>query len=634
MKRYIKNSIIAFMGASLAIGCNELDTEPFETYSEETVWNSKEAADAFVLSTYNGTVTEFVGKYASLEAYTPNGIHSDLWNLNGFPIERFDRFYSSAKSFSNFFSSLRACNKIIENATQSTVLSATQKTELIAEGHFLRGILFFNQTLWQGRFVPILKVLDVNSQEEFRTPLTQSPVESYRYVINDLTKAVEGMPERSLAGRANKYAAHIFRSRAALQAYAYTKDASYLDIAIESANAVINSGKYALTSNYGDLFVEEGQYDNEIILGHYRLKLNTTVGSFNEMIRAVPNIENVEIEAVGGQKFNDVGGRSFECWAQYFPTQDLVDQYLVIDQADNQAKPWYETSQFLNNVEEGDISTLTLGSLNTVRHPVPEANDLGTNSKGTKIIRYGKIKSGATVTNISELMYLNRDARFDQTIVRDQTKWLKEDISTNICGNLWAGVRQSQSDSWYTTVSGYYWRKAVRQVEPRLYYTNQTDYHFVLARLGEAYMNLAEAHLLKGNVADAVAAFNQTRVKHGKLPASTASTLAEAWTDYIRERRVEMAYEGDLYWSYLRWGQYGGDANEGEAPGGIIQALNRPVYKIQITKDRTQFMIAQITRNGAWERTFTTKRYLMPIPQGELDRRSASGVNDSQNPGW
>ena len=307
---------------------------------------------------------------------------------------------------------------------------------------------------------------------------------------------------------------------------------------------------------------------------------------------------------------------------------------MVVDQADHTAKPWYETSQFLNNVENGDISSLTEGALNTVRHNVPEAADLGTNAKGNIITRYGKIKSSATETNISNLMYQHRDARFYQTVVYDQSNWLKEEVETNICGNLWAGVREGQSDSWYTTASGYYWRKAVVQVEPRVYVSNNTDYHFVIARLGEMYMNLAEAYLLKGDVAQAVTALNRTRVTHGNLPASTAATLADAWKDYIRERRVEMAYEGDLYWSFLRWGQYGGDANDGAAAGAVINALNTPVHKIQITKDRKQFMVAQITRNGAWERTFTTKRYLMPIPQGTLDQRSASGINDAQNPGW
>ncbi len=625
MKKYIEYISIAVVLTGLT-ACNELDTKPFESYDDETVWGSKESAESFVINSYNGTITNFTG-YAYSESITPNGIHSDLNNLDVFPVERFDRFTGSAQGLDDFFANLRECNMIIEKAPTEA---------LKAEGYLLRGVLFFHQTRWQGRFVPILRVLNTKDKEAFRTLYTKNPTESYKYVMDDLTKATQGMPETSAPGRANKYAAHAFRSRAALQAYAYTKDAHYLDIAIESAKAVINSGKYALTSaeNFGNMFVEAGKYDKEIILAHYRLSLNTTVGNFNEMIRVVPNINNNEVKFVGGKEFADAKGRSFEGWASYFPTQDLIDQYLVVDQADHTAKPWYETSQFLNNVENGDISSLTEGALNTVRHNVPEAADLGTNAKGNIITRYGKIKSSATETNISKLMYQHRDARFYQTVVYDQSNWLKEEVETNICGNLWAGVREGQSDSWYTTASGYYWRKAVVQVEPRVYVSNNTDYHFVIARLGEMYMNLAEAYLLKGDVAQAVTALNRTRVTHGNLPASTAATLADAWKDYIRERRVEMAYEGDLYWSFLRWGQYGGDANNGSAAGAVINALNTPVHKIQITKDRKQFMVAQITRNGAWERTFTTKRYLMPIPQGTLDQRSASGINDAQNPGW
>lgn len=625
MKRYFRY-ISAVLTMGLLTACNELDTKPFESYDENTVWGTKESAESFVINSYNGTVTNYTG-YAYMESLTPNGVHSDLNNLDNFPIERFDRFTGSAQGLDGFFSNLRNCNMIIEKAPTET---------LKAEGYLLRGLLFYNQTRWQGRFVPILKVLTPESKEEFKTHYTQNPTESYKYIMDDLSKAIQGMPETSAPGRANKYAAHAFRSRIALQAYAYTGDNSYLDVAIESANAIINSGKYELTAaqNFGNMFLEAGKNDKEIILAHYRLSLNTTVGSFNEMIRVVPNINNDEVKIVGGKEFADAKGRSFEGWASYFPTQDLVDQYLVIDQNDNTAKPWYETSQFTNNVEDGDISSLTEGSLNTVRHKVPEKADLGTNAKGNIITRYGKIKASATETNISNLMYQHRDARFYQTLVYDQSTWLKENVETNICGNLWAGVREGQSDSWYTTASGYYWRKAVVQAEPRVYYSNKIDYHFVIARLGEVYMNLAEAYLLKGDVAQAVVALNKTRTTHGKLPASTASTLADAWKDYIRERRVEMAYEGDLYWSFLRWGKYGGDANNGAAAGAVVAALNSPVHKIQITKDRKQFFIAQITRNGAWERTFTTKRYLMPIPQGILDQRAASGINDAQNPDW
>ncbi|MFA6795161.1 MAG: RagB/SusD family nutrient uptake outer membrane protein, partial [Proteiniphilum sp.] len=265
-------------------------------------------------------------------------------------------------------------------------------------------------------------------------------------------------------------------------------------------------------------------------------------------------------------------------------------------------------------------------------HPVPERDDLGSNSKGEKIDRYGKVTTDA---RINEIMYNNRDERFYATIVYDSCVWLTDELVT-LCvqGNLWSGVRKDKSSSWYTTVSGYYWRKAVANVEPRVYYNNKIDYQFVLIRLGEVYLNMAEAKLLKNDIPGAVAALNETRTKHGGLPPSTASSLDEAWKDYIRERRVDMAYEGDIYWSYLRWGKYGGPANHGEAPGSVIRDLDKPVHKIQIKKDRKEFFIGQITVNNAWNRNFTTKRYLYPIPRSFINGRGAYGIIDTQNPGW
>ena len=43
----------------------------------------------------------------------------------------------------------------------------------------------------------------------------------------------------------------------------------------------------------------------------------------------------------------------------YFPTQDLADQFLVTDEATGQALPWYETSQYTNNVDILDPTTIT-----------------------------------------------------------------------------------------------------------------------------------------------------------------------------------------------------------------------------------------------------------------------------------
>lgn len=500
-----------------------------------------------------------------------------------------------------------------------------------------------------GRFIPLNELLELRDTLKMKAKLTASPVESYNLIFEDLNASIDGLPERALSGKLTKYAALAFKSRIALQAFAYTNDSKYLAASIDAAEAVISSNEYQLSSNFEKMFLFEGKDDPEIILNREYLKLNTSVGSFNEMIRTIPNVNNDEVSGSGGTPLLlNPKGRSFEGWASYFPTQDLIDQYLVIDELTGEAKSLYESSQYIKNIENDNVENLEYNSFTknpdydgtsaTTEyigyHPVPERDDLGINEKGNKISRFARVKDGSDCT-VSDIFYRDRDKRFYSTIVYDNSTWLSgEKVTLNVQGNLWAGVRKDKSSSWYTTVSGYYWRKAVDNVDPRVYHNNKINYHFILIRLSEMYLNIAEAKLLKGDINAAVNALNETRTKHGGLPKSTATTSQEAWRDYIRERTCEMVYEGDIYWSYLRWGKYGGDANYGKGPGEIIEDLNKPVSRIQISADRKSFFIGQIIVNNAWDRNFTTKRYLWPIPQSFLNGRAAYGIIDKQNPGW
>lgn len=336
-------------------------------------------------------------------------------------------------------------------------------------------------------------------------------------------------------------------------------------------------------------------------------------------------------------------GLTFGGWGIYFPTQDMVDQYLVIDDNTGEARPWFETSQYLDNVDIQDPSTITepgqiyqYTKTNGDLRRMPTPQDLiQFNEAYPGLLRYVTLKEGST-RNISDLMYSNRDKRFYTNICYDGCMWLGEYCDTNWGGNMFQGIRDKEEGSWYTTATGYYWRKNNQSgTLPRAHVSLYTDYSYKIARLGEAFMNLAEAALLKGNIPEAVDALNQTRTIHGGLPASTASTEEEAWADYIRERRCEMCNEcGDLYWSYLRWGKYGGYANYGRPAGDVIRDLDAPTYKIEINRDRTAILIGQVTLLNAAQRSFSTKRYLLPISQSFLNTREAYGLDFEQNPGW
>jgi hypothetical protein len=190
-----------------------------------------------------------------------------------------------------------------------------------------------------------------------------------------------------------------------------------------------------------------------------------------------------------------------------------------------------------------------------------------------------------------------------------------------------------QGAAYYVSLTNMYWNKTVWPVTPAYFYTNPTDYAWVITRLGRVYLNLAEAYLLQGDVGDAVTALNKTRTVHGQLPASTAGDLATAWTDYKRERRVDLTLENDYYWSLLRWGMYGGNANHGNAPVGDIPELDEVPTVMDISRDRSGFVVTQGAYFGVnGNRHFDyPRRYLLPI---SVTGYILQNGNIVQNPGW
>ena len=646
MKNILKYSLLG-LGVIATTSCiDTLDTKPKVTFDAETVWGSKATVEGFVYSAYNDIIWDGYagsGSCVGWEARTPNGVLSSqvgdgMGNFDGVAIE--SSIGSGNDWGVNRFSYLRRANMIIENVEASSTLTEDAKKQLKAHGHFLRGMIFFKQARLMGRYVPIRQVFDASDSLTCLIPLTKDINESYQYVIEDLKYAADNMEDNQPAGVPTKWAAKVILSRAALQAYAYTNNAQYLDIALNAAKEVTEN-KSLTTSN--GMFNETDMYNPEILWAYYREDQNTQFGTFSETMCTFPNVKPGDVgNNPYATKMKDANGITFEAWGVFWPTQDLVDQYLVNDAATGEAKPWYETSQWLDNTEDLDVNTLTPENpvdtyqniaFGARRMPCP-SDFKNTNTNYPTFTRYATLKEGST-KNISQLMYENRDKRFYTAVVYDGCKWFNEDIELFHGGNVYRGFRDKEEGGWYTTTTNYYWRKSSIESFPRAYYNLNMAIHFNLARVGEAYMNLAEAYLLKGDVTNAVAALNATRTTHGGLAPSTASTLEDAWKDYIRERNCEMVNEGgDLYWSYLRWGKYGGAANEGQAPGAVVQALNRPVHMIQIDHTRSTIIVNQLTINRAAERKFSDKRYLLPINQSFLNTRATYGIQDNYTQEW
>jgi tetratricopeptide (TPR) repeat protein len=597
MKRNIYNTIWTGLVVALLLavaGCNDvMDTEPFDRFGENVVWSNRTNADAFMFSTYNDIVSSGNNyiEFVNTEQWTPNSI-----NINGNEDTR-ENFDRSEDFGFDRFGQIRRCNLAIERVQESESMPETDKKELIAEAKFLRAMVYYGLARKFGIVVWIDRVL--TTDDEFELPTTPDAKTTYGYIIKDLEDAIPDMPEETPAGRANRYAAYALLTRVCLQAAAYTGDASLYQKAIDAADVVINSGKYTLETDYEGMFNEAKPTSGEIIFAKYRSSINTNCNDIADLQNVVPNANNDRVTATGASPYFIVD-RIFEAWLSWSPSQDLINEYEVIDQATGQAVDWNRSSQFLASVAQDEAS--------------------------------GIVKQAGHVTDdsrVNELMYYHRDKRFYASIVYDSCIWFGETVTTCERGNLHRMLEGSLGH--HKSLTGYYWRKGVYNVTPRVFVGERTDYHWVVFRLGEMYLNKAEALLRLGKTAEAVAAFNQTRTVHGGMPASQAASSADAWKAYKRERRVDMAKEGDYYWSLLRWGKYGGDANYGAQPGAKIPELVTAPTFIEISKDRKTYRIEEITHQQNNVRIFDeTRRYLFPIPHGQRERNP----NLAQNPGW
>ena len=594
---------LLFCTAGVLQGCNDfLDTKPSESYSEELVWSSRSTAEAFILQTYNNVIPKYTD-FKTEDCLTTNSVYVYQGSPNAVR-ELVDRGWDFG--FGDF-GTVRRCNLIIEKVAASPI-DEKSKTELIAEGKMLRAMTYYYQAKHTGRVIWVDRVL--TEEDDFNLGLTSTIKESYDYILKDRDDAMAGLPTESKAGRLNKNAALALKSEVCLTAAAYTGEKALFQQAIDAVDAIQG---YTLDSNYEGMFNQDGAYSSpEIILARYRSKDNNTCGN-TLMQEMIPNQNNDAIKNFGCSPVMKTDF-IFECWMSHAPSQNLVDNYLVIDRLTNQAVPWNESTQFKNSVNEVPVS------------------DVADMAYDPKELVNGKGYVSKDGTKLNELVYGNRDKRFYATIVYDSCLFYGETITMCQKGNLNRCSRVGNPGTSHMPLTNYMWRKSIYNVSPRPFVDVLTDYHYVVFRLGRVLMNKAEALLCQGKWQEAMNVINKTREVHGGLPASTATNLAEAWIDYKRERNVELPLEGDYYWSLLRWGKYGQEANHGLAPTSVIPELNCPATFSEISKDRQRMFVGQVQFTND-QREFRTRRYLFPIPQGVINANPALSDAD-QNPEW
>ncbi len=296
----------------VTMSCEDyLDKSPNGVISNTSFYKSKNDAIAAVNASYT-ILQDFWLENAAFEkdiisddAVKGHGVDfsalTNLENLNPFPT---DGIVGSL--WGNYYRGILKCNLVLDNVP-NIQMDQNTKDRVLGEAYFLRAFYYYNLAIrWGG--VPLVKTT-INAD---KTPSRATIEETWAFMEEDLTKAIEKLPKKSELsseniGRADKGAAQSLLGNV----YLFQKK---WQNAFDVFQQVINSGEYGLQPNFGDLFKPEFDNGVEVVF---------------------------ETQYKGGVAFDFSNGFNF--WVRprngstifglgfCMPTQSLVDEFEVND---------------------------------------------------------------------------------------------------------------------------------------------------------------------------------------------------------------------------------------------------------------------------------------------------------------
>jgi hypothetical protein len=229
-----------------------------------------------------------------------------------------------------------------------------------------------------------------------------------------------------------------------------------------------------------------------------------------------------------------------------------------------------------------------------------------------------------------EDIFMNRDPRMTQTILAPGAEWGgKDDGDQDDKPNETFHLPKFNADKkGSVTGTGYYFTKYVDIPAVGTYNKDDNDIHIL--RYAEVLLTYAEARLEQGTLTqqDIDMTINRLRERVGMVPMTIAGLAANGLDlreEIRRERRVELAREGQRYFDILRWKQ--GELLAQDVKGvkkSLIPSWSQ-TYVASFPTDGNGYLIINTGR-----RFDESRNYLWPVPFNQLQQNPDLG----QNPGW
>lgn len=579
MKNYILYLLCGIVVGGCLVSCNDiLEKKPLTEISEKDVWEDPALVNSFVNARYHqvghgwtetmqSSVVDETAHTASRGCEPINQGYvnpSDLGRMNG------AWYGTDYRSWNTEWEQISNCNLFFERIGEVPFEDEALKKRLIGEVRFIRALTYQDLvSRWGG--VPIItKTYTINDVEEILAQKRASYPDCVDFIVSELDLAASELPagySGADAGRATRVAALALKSRVLLYAAS-----DLMNIGVESEfvgymapvpdrwNKAAVAAKAAIEAAESNGYALYDKYGDDVKTKYRQLFLETQNAEVIFCRQGTPSAEGENLSTMDQTN----GPNGFGGWGGACPLQEFVDAF-----------------------EMADGTTFDWGNPAHAAHP-----------------------------------YENRDGRLYATVLFDGAPWKERTLETFYAVDEAgkeipaASGRDTKygNDAWNTSITGYNILKFLDESYVYNSWNFTTPKDWVWLRLGEQYLNLAEALYETGDEAGARNALNVIR-NRARMPHVTASG-ADLLEKIRNERRVELAYEEHRYYDVRRWKL--GD-----------KYLNKPVHGIVIKKhpDGTKTYHPSLKVE---ERKFNARMYWLPILKTEIDKNP----NLKQNPGY
>lgn len=572
MKNNIKKYLLAAAGAGLMLTACDIERLPNGSMAAESITSDPDAnLESLVRGAYAQLKTwsdpmHRLGEYAG-----------DNMMIRGSSTDAFFQFISYSRTPNNYrlqnfwdsgYKAVAQASNIINMIKEGQSVEIDNK---LGECYYIRGMMYFYLTRAYGR--PYYQAPDKNlgvpivngtpkDLDNLQLPDRSTVAQCYAQVVADLRKAEKMLTIDNGPAYASKGAAQAMLSRVYLYMSGTYENPNrqYADSAAYYASEVINSGSYNLLPR------------NEF------MNYNTYVPETNR--ESIFVIKRIASEFSGYDHYYGIGGMYANIggmgWGEMFASAKYIDllnetgrndwrpdRKKIVDARANFIEPQY--------VMDGE------GKYEEVFRFIKKVYDASGKHTNFNYVQATLIKNGNSYS-------------CSETIEEVATTYEMTPVDE---GQQIYSIRYSDGET-YTGVIDY--RMRLNRVYPEFYIVKCSregeDSHLyspLISRLGEIYLNRAEAYAKTGRYGEALSDLNIIRER--SIPGASYSSLdaTNAQERIDKERQLELAYQAERSFDVFR---------NGETLTRHYPGPHQAMEDIPATEYRVTFFIPQTAINS------------------------------------